>query len=1044
MKKIIKHIGNIVVGILIFSLPTGVSGQNKMMTVSGTVSDENGNPLVGASVLIETTTVGQITDADGKYRIQVPEGGALVFSFMGYKSQTIAVHNRKTIDVVLIEDVNLLDEVVVIGYGTMRRSDLTGSVSSVNAKALENHKTASVFEALGGMVAGVNITSTDGTPGSSFDVRIRGIGTITGDASPLYIIDGFEVSSLDHLANQDIQSIEILKDASASAIYGSRAANGVVLITTKSGHNGRPEISYNGSVSYRILSRHLDLLTPYEFVDLQMELNPLKYEGLYYRIGNDVIGTPYRYQTMEDYKNVSGIDWQEEAFRPTWSQNHDISVRGGNKETQYALSYSNFDEEGLFETSSYAKNTAQLKLTQKIYKQLTFSSTISYANLKRTGIGTGGSTLSNILMYRPVGGLFTTDYDLRYNPVDPIMDQLGTNSQVFYNPLVNAENTDQKQVIDTWNAYGALTWQIGKYLSFRTAGSYYINTGRNDRFYKNGSSTADRGSGPYGYSRTSRNMRYSNTNQLTFNRTFNKKHKVNVILGHETSYTRAEWLYGEAHDFPLDNLGVDNLGLGAVPSTVNSNKTDNRRLSFFSRAFYSFDNRYMVTATIRADASSVFAKNNKWGYFPSFAAAWNLSNESFLKDKDWLSNLKLRVGWGLVGNDRITNYLSLDLYTASMYGVGSEQVIALLPSHLANKDLKWEASQTTNIGLDLGFLNSRLNITIDAFIKDSKDLLLSHDLSYVTGFASQWQNIGDIRNKGIELTINSVNISTKNFTWTTDFNISFIRNTLISLRSDKSYMFARSGINTSFSNYDYIAEEGKPLGNMYGYVFDGVYQSSDFNVYGDGSMHLKPGVTDISSLAGTSISPGFVKDKDLDGDGIITTNDRTCIGNGQPDWYGGLSNTFRFYGVDLSFMLQFVYGNDIYNAQRMYATQSDLEMINMLGEVANRWTTDNASNKVPSAKGYVRNDIYSRFIEDGSFLRLKNLTLGYTFPEKWVRKARITKLRLYATAQNLFCLTGYSGYDPEVSMSSSPLMPGLDYGAYPKSRIWTVGVELNF
>lgn len=351
---------------------------------------------------------------------------------------------------------------------------------------------------------------------------------------------------------------------------------------------------------------------------------------------------------------------------------------------------------------------------------------------------------------------------------------------------------------------------------------------------------------------------------------------------------------------------------------------------------------------------------------------------------------------------------------------------------------------TTNLGLDLGFFDDRLNVTVDAFIKDSNDLLLSQDLTYVSGFGSQWQNIGKIRNKGIELTVNSININRRFFSWRTDFNISFIRNTLMSLQSGKEYMLSRSGITSSFSEYDYIAQVGKPLGSMYGYVFDGVYQSSDFEVYADGTMHLRPGVADISEHAGKAVTPGFVKYKDIDGDGKITSDDRTVIGNGQPDFYGGMTNSFYLYGFDFSFMLQFTYGNDVYNAQRMYANQSDLEMMNMMGEVANRWTVDNASNKVPSAKGYVRNDVYSRFIEDGSYLRLKNVTLGYTFPHKWMRKLYVTKLRLYVTADNLYCMTKYSGFDPEVSMRSSNLMPSFDYGAYPRSKVFTFGVELNF
>ena len=1025
-------------------LPVSVSAQQKTFTVSGTVIDENGEPLPGASVVVEGTKTGLTTDVNGKYSVRVPDGASLVFSFIGYKTETIQVHSDKPLDVALNPDTKFLDEAVVVGYGTMKRSDLTGSVSSVSAKALENFKTSSVLDALGGMVAGVNITSSDGTPGGGFNVKIRGVGTVTGDSSPLYIVDGFEVSDIDYLANQDIKSIEVLKDASASAIYGARAANGVVLVTTKSGVVGRPEVSYNGSRSYRVLSKHLDVLSPYEFVAYQMEINPTKYTGMYYRTGNDAAGNPYRYQTLEDYIGAKGVDWQAEAFRPTWSNNHDFSIRGGNRESQYFASFSHFDEDGLFTNSSYAKNSARVKFNQQVYKWLSFGATVDYTSMKRTGVGTGGGTLSNLLMYRPIGGLFTSDYDLRYNSVDPILEQMNANNASFYNPIVNAEATDVCWRSDRWSAYGNLSARINKYLTWRTSGSYNIQTSRSDRFYMNGSSAADRGSGPYGYAQYTRYMRYGVTNQLSFSRTFAKKHKVDAMVGQETYYTLNETLYGEAAEFPLDALGTDNLELGAVPKSVKSSKADSRKLSFFARAFYGYEDRYMLTATIREDASSVFSARHKWGFFPSFSAAWNVANEPWLKDAEWISNLKLRAGWGMVGNDRISNYLSLELYDSYKYGVGSSQVITLDPSHLPNEDLKWEASSTTNLGLDLGFFNDRLNITVDAFVKDSHDLLLQQDLAYVTGFSSQWQNIGQLRNKGIELSVSTINVHKRNFSWRTDFNVSFIRNKLVSLQSGKDYMYARTGFSSNFSQYDYIAQVGKPLGSMYGYVFDGVYQQSDFEVYADGSRHLKAGVPDISEHAGVTAEPGFVKYKDVDGDGVITPDDRTAIGNGQPDAFGGMNNSFWYRGFDFSFLFQFSYGNDVYNAQRMFATQSDLEMMNMLGEIRNRWTVTNASNTVPSAKGYVRNDVYSRFIEDGSYLRLKNVTFGYTLPQNLTRKVNIRKFRLYFTAENLLLLTKYSGYDPEVSMSSNPMMPGYDYGAYPRSRVYTFGAEINF
>lgn len=447
---------------------------------------------------------------------------------------------------------------------------------------------------------------------------------------------------------------------------------------------------------------------------------------------------------------------------------------------------------------------------------------------------------------------------------------------------------------------------------------------------------------------------------------------------------------------------------------------------------------------MRADASTVFADNNKWGFFPSFSAAWVISNESWMWNARAIDNLKLRAGWGTVGNDRISSYLSMDLLASARYGQGGKLVTVLYPSQLPNKNLKWEGSATTNVGLDLSMFKNRLSLTVDAFIKDSKDLLLAQSLALVTGYDSQWQNVGKIRNKGIELTINSINFSSRHFSWTTDFNISFIRNSLLSLADGSDYLLARSGFNSNFSSYDYIAQVGGAIGSMYGYVFDGVYQMSDFNVGPDGTLTLKDGVVDISKHAGIPVSPGFTKYKDLNNDGVISTEDRTIIGNGQPDWFGGLSNTFKIYDFDFSFMLQYSVGGEVYNAQRMWNTQSKLENVNFLAEVKDRWTVNNASNKVPSATGYVSYDVSSRYIEDGSFLRVKNLTLGYTLPERITRKAFISHLRIYLSAQNLWCFTSYSGYDPEVNMRNSALMPAFDFGSYPKARVITGGLEIKF
>ena len=1012
--------------------------------VTGTVTDNAGEPLAGAGVFVEGTVNGTVTDADGTYSLRVKDTDILTFSMISFQTRREAVGGRTVVDIALSPDQNILDEVVVIGYGTMKRSDLTGAISSVSAKTIEDYKTSSVLEALGGQIAGVNIISSDGTPGAGFDIKIRGVGTVNGDGSPLYIVDGFEVDDISYLANQDIQSIEVLKDASASAIYGARAANGVILVTTKDGRDGTPEITYNGSASYRILADRLDVLSPYDFVKLQVELNPSRYGTRYYQTGNDGWDQPWRFQSLDDYIGVAGIDWQREAFRPTWSQNHDVSIRGGNQTTRYTVSFSHFDEDGIFKNSGFEKNSARLKLNQKIFKWLTFDTSLNYTYSVSQGVGTGGSTLSNILQYRPTGGLTTSDYMLRYNATDPILDELGMGNANYFNPILNAEKVDQSSKTDQWVAGGSLNFQLTKELSFKSSASYNTQFRRDDVFYREGSQQASRSDGPFGSARSRRTLRWSNSNVLTYAKAFEKIHHVNLTLGHETTYEMTEFLYGEAHEFPLDDLGVDNLGMGALPSAVNSGKTDKRRLSFFTRGFYNYADRYMATATLRADASTVFSARNKWGVFPSFAAAWTISNESWMSDLRWISNLKLRAGWGTVGNDRISSYLSLDLLSPVKYGVGGRQVTVLQPTQLPNDDLRWEGATTTNLGLDISLFNDRIGLTVDAFIKDSKDLLLAQSLSLVTGFSSQWQNVGKLRNKGIEISLNTININRRNFSWKTDLNISFIRNTLEALANDANYLLSRSAFNSNFSSYDYIAQVGTPVGNMYGYLFDGVYQASDFNVGPDGILTLKKGVPDISDHAGQKVAPGFVKYKDINGDGVITTDDRTIIGNGQPDWFGGISNSFRLYGFDLGIMFQFSVGGDVYNAQRMYSTQSRLENQNFLAEVADRWTASNASNKVPSASGYVAYDVYSRFIEDGSFLRLKNLTLGYTFPSHLMRKFFVKRLRIYATAQNLFCLSRYSGYDPEVNMRNSNLMPAFDFGAYPRSKTFTFGAEIQF
>ena len=1030
----------------LLALIMSISLHAQNATVKGVIVDETDTPLIGATVQVKGTATGSITDFDGNYTIKANKGAVITFSYIGYKTQEIKFTGQSPLNVKMIPDNQTLDEVVVVGYGTMKRSDLTGSVASIAAKDVEGFKTSSVAGALGGQIAGVQITSTDGTPGAGFSINIRGVGTLTGDSSPLYIVDGFEVDDIDYLSNSDIESIEILKDASSSAIYGARAANGVVLISTKSGKIGKPIINYNGSASYRKISKKLDVLSPYEFVKLQGEVNS-KYSDSYFKTGNDDNGNPYRYQSLDDYIGVSGVNWQDETFNPTWSQDHSLSIMGGTEDTKYNASFSRYIENGIFKNSGFNKTTGKFRLDQKLSKSLSFNFTVNYALTNREGVGTSGDSgrfnmLAQILSARPTGGLKLTDEELLASAIDPEMLESGE-SLAQVNPVKQTESVTNNKRAEMWSGNASATWQIIKGLTFKTSGTYNTTNNRTDIFYKDGSKEAYRnGQKPYGRTQMGRDVRWTNSNNLTWKQKV-KKHNYDIMLGHEVSFKSTEYLLGEAMDFPFDNLGNDYLGLGATPSRVESSYSEKTLLSFFARGNYNYDNRYLFTATVRADGSTVFSNKNKWGFFPSFSAAWRVSEEAFMKDVEWVSNFKVRLGWGIVGNDRISNYLSMDLYEANKYGIGNNTVTVLTPKQLKNANLKWEGASSVNLGVDLGFFDNRLNVTADFFIKDTKDLLLAQSLAHVTGFDSQMQNIGKIQNKGIELSFNSTNIQTRNFTWQTNFNISFIKNTLKGLASGVESMYARSGFDSNFTAYDYIATVGQSLGLIYGYEFDGIYQSSDFYTTPDNQLILKEGITNNARYG--TVKPGVVKYKDQDGDGIITTNDRTVIGNAMPKWYGGITNTFNYKGIDFSFMFQFNYGNDIYNATRLYATQSRSGRRNMLAEVADRWSPTNASNKVPSQDGYIVNDVYSRFIEDGSFLRLKNITLGYTLPHKWTRKFHASKLRIYATGQNLFCISGYSGYDPEVnSASSNPMTPGLDWGAYPKSRVFTFGIDLQF
>ena len=998
--------------------------------VKGVVKDSNGEPLLGVNVLVKGTTIGAVTDIDGNFSFEAPAGCTLVISYIGFESQEVKVKGNAPLNIILKEDSEALDEVVVVGYGVQKKSDVTGALSSVKGDDLIKLSISRTDQALQGQMAGVMVQNSVAAPGESPNIIIRGGNSLKGENAPLVVIDGVLGGDLSLIDPNDITSIEVLKDASSTSIYGSRGANGVIMVTTKRGQTGKPTVSYSGYVSLSQVSKKMDMLNGQELYGLLKEAQE-KYPT-----------TALKIPEWIDPNNLNNTDWQDEVFRTAPITGHSLSVSGGTETTRYSLSGNYLMHQGIVKNSDFNRAGIRANIEQKLGKKVTVGALInasrsssSNASVNQMNGSDGGGVTFSALGFGPLVPVYKEDGSLS----GPLKDGAQMNNPVA---LIN------DQVVDKFRNYfqgtAFLEWEILSGLKFKTAWTYTYSDRKQRQFTSGENLLSYKGQG-YAYMNDQETTNWLGENTLTYSKTFNKDHSLNVVAGFTAEASDYFNNNSSGKGFDIESLGYWNMGLAnSSLLSVASGGNHSAIASWLGRVNYAYKGKYLASVSFRADGSSKFAKNNKWGYFPSFSAAWRVSEEKFMKNITPISNLKLRLGWGTVGNDRITNYLSMDLYSSSKYGIGQQMATVLSPKQLANKDLKWEGSTTANLGIDVGLLDNRLNLTADFFLKNTKDLLLEQKLAYVTGFNSQWQNIGKIENKGIELNINSTNIQTRNFLWQTDFNISFIKNTLKALQDGNTYIQSATKFNSNFNGNDYISIVGSSLGQMYGYVFDGVYQTSDFNVLPNGSMQLKPGVADISKHAGKTVEPGMVKYKDIDGDGVITPDDRTTIGNGQPDWYGGITNTFNYKNIDFSFMFQFQYGNDVYNATRMFNTQSQDERSNQLAEVADRWTPTHASNRVPSARGYVKYELYSRFVEDGSFLRLKNITLGYTFPNKWTRKAYINRLRVYGTAQNLFCLTKYSGYDPEVNMKSSPLMPGFDWGAYPKSRVFTFGVEVQF
>lgn len=1050
-----------------------MSAYAQSLTVTGKVIDGDGYEVIGGSVTIKGAAgVGTVTDVNGNYSLKVNDASkdVLVFSYVGMTSQEVKVNGKNVINVTLKADAVMLDEVVAIGYATVKRKDLTGSVASVNNQELSKVPVSDVTQALSGRMAGVQVQQSEGAPGSSVSIRIRGGISITQSNEPLYIIDGFpSEDGMSTLDPAEIETIDVLKDASATAIYGARGANGVVVITTKNGSKsgGKATVTFDTYVGFKKIAKKLDVLSPYEFALLD-------YERTLYKASKgegDMDKWERNYGSYSDleanYAGREGINWQDETLgRTALTQNYRIGVSGNTEKMQYSLAYSYYDEEGAMVYSGSKKHNISFNMNHEVNKWLTVNSRISYDQMRVEGMGTseGGSRfnkMQHILQYRPTIGIKGVDTDL-LDGEDELLEEESGN--VMQNPLISAREEIKKKEWRTFQANAGVTIKLLKGLSFRNTTGMRYQTRRNDVFYGAESMTAMRSS-INGNITNAESSSFQTSNVLTYNWN-NTKHNVTAMVGHEyvTKWTRS--FMAGANNFPNDDIGLADLSLGTPISPSSSENYDDKLLSFFGRVNYSLMDKYLFTASVRADGSSKFGKDNKWGYFPAFSAAWRLGEEEFIKDLNVFSDLKFRIGYGLAGNNRIDSYSSLAIMSSVTYPNGNTAQPGYASKQVPNPELKWEANKTFNVGVDFGFFDQRLTISPEFYINRSSNLLLDAKLPNSSGYSTMVINAGETENKGIDLTINSVNITNKDFTWNTAVTFSHNKNSVKKLTGESVQLYlADMGMKGAVASHQIGV--GQPLGQFYGYVSDGLYQVEDFNYdAATGKYTLKDGIPFRGEKS--EVEPGMLKFKNLDGseDNKITEKDKTIIGNAFPKFYGGINNTFTYKDFDLSIFLTYSFGADVLNATKLANTRTNMSNRNALAAADwnNRWVTINketgalitdptelaAVNRGKTVACFADNGssddavIHSWAIEDGSFLKLSNITLGYTFPKQIISKIGLTKLRLYATGNNLLTWTKYTGFDPEVSTMSSVLTPGVDFGAYPKSRSFVFGVNVAF
>lgn len=1045
--------------VLLCMMPFSLHAQN--ITVKGTVSAADG-PIIGATVKVKGAQGGVVTDFDGNYSISAQSNATLVFSYVGYETKEVKVGGKRQIDVTLIEDETLLNEVVVVGYGTMRKSDLTGAVTQVDNKAFEKSVSTSIDQVLQGRAAGVQIQANTGTPGGSSTIRIRGTNSLNASSQPIFVIDGVIIDSdggddgnsnpLAGINPSDILTMDILKDASATAIYGSRASNGVIMITTKRGKAGEATLTYDGYVGWQQMPKKLDVLNLRQYAEHNNDIADAQiktHSGTFLR--PELLG--------------AGTDWQDELFKTAFMTNHSISLTGGSEKTTYAISAGYLYQNGIAISTSFKRQTVRGNVDTELKKWLkggiSFSLSDSKQEMEKNWdiINTALRSQPSVAVRNPEGG-----YD---GPDDQWMPENAV-------ALAEIKTNYAKRTNFRINTYLEATFMKG--LTFKTELSADYNHNKTKTYtpdYKFGVKESSQRDGAW-YKNDSKYWSWRNI--LTYNGTFGKKHNINAMIGQEMSHNYWENMSASNQGY-LSNSVIDLRAGERTGNNVNIDGYQNNTslFSYFGRVLYNFDDRYLVTATLRRDGSSKFADGNRWGWFPSAAFAWRASQESFLKDNKVINNLKLRLGWGTTGNQNVQDWA----YQAMLANYTTPWGVGVLNANNANPDLKWETTYSTNIGFDLSLFNSRIDFVFDWYYKKTNDLLMMLDLPAFLGSGAgsneaygtatnPWGNIGSLRNTGIEMTLNTVNIENKNFQWRSNFVFSLNRNKVLSLDSDSGSLPQTLQIGSDVATVTNTVV-GKPIGQFWGYKVIGRFDKPEDFYYRDANGNVQPVALPKGASMATSPTSGgvFIGDyiyEDLNNDGVIDDNDMTFIGNPEPKFTWGFGNTFSYKGFDLSIQFSGSYGNKIMNYQRRF--------LDITGSTSNQLTTvldyarlekidpdgpDDYRNyrvvntgttmpRLSTESGVNKNNrVSDAYVEDGSYIRLQNVSLSYTFPRKWIKNLFLTSAKIYCNIQNLFTITKYDGYDPEVgSLRGNALLNGVDYSRYPSPRIYTVGINLQF